>query len=500
MGDRVIAFIEKRCFLSVGNEVQPLILAPWQRKEVLTIYNNPHGCRRHILSVSRKNSKTTLCAALMLNHLCGPSARRDAQLFSSALSRDQASLIFHAAARMIRLNPVLGRIVKVRETQKELFCEEFNTRYRALSADAGRNQGLDPSLAIHDELGQCVGSQNDLFEALELASSARPNPLSIIISTQAASGADLLSVLIDDAMAGHDPRTTCSLYTAGPELDPFSDEAIRAANPSFDYFQNQDELRAIADAARRMPSREADYRRYTLNQRITVATPFVSPSLWESCRGQVAPLRELPVIYAGLDLSSVSDLSAFVMVGEKGGKFHSHCIFWLPQDGLVEKSHTDHSPYGAWRAQGHLQTTPGRSIDYDFVAHALRDLFRQHNIQKIAYDPWNWEFFRPSLLRAGFTAPMIDERFVPFPQTTKSMSPAMANLERLLLDSRLVHDNPILTSCVAHTVVRTDAAGNRAPNKRKNTHRIDGCVALIMSLAMTPTRQPFVFDPAAMIG
>jgi phage terminase large subunit-like protein len=501
MGDRVISFIEKRCHVSVGNEVQPLILAPWQRQEVLSIYDNPAGCRRHILSVARRNAKTTLCACLTLNHLCGPSARRDAELYSSALSRDQAALIFHAAARMVRLNPALSRIVKVRETAKELYCEEFNTKYRALSADAGRNQGLGPTLHISDELGQVTGPQHDLFEALELGSSAQRNPLSIIISTQAASDQDLLSVLLDDAAAGHDPQTTCSLYVAGPELDPFSEAAIRTANPSFDHFQNRDELRAIADAARRMPSREADYRRYTLNQRITVATPFVSPTLWGSCGSLVAPLSELPVIYAGLDLSSVSDLSAFVMVGKRGEKFHVHCRFWLPEDKLVEKSHTDHAPYGAWRRQGHLHTTPGRSIDYDFVAHALRDLFHQHNIQKVAFDPWNWEFFRPSLLRAGFTGSMIDERFMAFPQTTKSMSPAMANLERLLLDGRLVHSNqPVLTSCVAHTVTRTDAAGNRAPDKRKSTHRIDGCVALIMSLAMTPTQQPFVFDAAAMIG
>jgi phage terminase large subunit-like protein len=500
LGARVISFVEKRCFISIGDEAQPLILAPWQRQEVSQIYDNPAGTRRHILSVARKNQKTTLCACLTLAHLCGPAARRDAELYSSALSRDQAALIFHAAARMVRLNPVLGRIVKVRETAKELYCEEFNTKYRALSADAGRNQGLDPAFVVHDELGQHAGPHSDLYEALELGVAAQRNPLSIIISTQAASDADLLSVLIDDATAGHDPHTTCSLYTANSEIDPFSEQAIRAANPSFDYFQNKDELRAMAAQAQRMPSREADYRRYALNQRITVATPFVSPTLWDSCRGSVAPLNELPVVYAGLDLSSVSDLSAFVMVGKQGEKFHVHCHFWLPEETLVEKSHSDHAPYGAWRAQGHLHTTPGRSIDYDFVAHVLRDLFRQHNIQRVAYDPWNWEFFKPSLLRAGFTGSLIDERFAAFPQTTKSMSPAMANLERLLLDGRLVHGaNPILTSCVAHTIIRTDAAGNRAPDKRKATHRIDGCVALIMGLAQSPT-QPFVFDAAAMIG
>jgi len=114
--------------------------------------------------------------------------------------------------------------------------------------------------------------------------------------------------------------------------------------------------------------------------------------------------------------------------------------------------------------------------------------------------PAPWDFFKPSLLRAGFTESTIAERFQEFAQTTKMMSPAMANLERLLLDGRLVHDNPILSMCVNATTIRMDAAGNRAPDKRKSTHHIDGTVALIMALAMAPSAQMRVFDVASLIG
>jgi phage terminase large subunit-like protein len=105
----------------------------------------------------------------------------------------------------------------------------------------------------------------------------------------------------------------------------------------------------------------------------------------------------------------------------------------------------------------------------------------------VAYDPWHFDFFEPSLLRAGFTESTIAERFQEFAQTTKMMSPAMANLERLLLDGRLLHDSPVLSMCVANTTIRMDAAGNRAPDKRRSTHRIDGTVALILALAMQRT-------------
>jgi hypothetical protein len=166
--------------------------------------------------------------------------RPNSQLYSAAQSRDQAGLIFMLALKMIRMNPDLGAAVRVRESAKELICPELGISYKALSAEASTAFGLSSSLIIHDELGQVRGPRSSLWEALETATAAQREPLSIIISTQAPSDGDLLSLLIDDAQAGHDPRITLSLYTAPKGLDPFSEEAIRAANPAFDTFHESD--------------------------------------------------------------------------------------------------------------------------------------------------------------------------------------------------------------------------------------------------------------------
>ena len=500
-GREVIAFIEKFLRIPDGPYAgQPLILAPWQKQEIHRIYDHP--VRRAIISTPKKNGKTGLCAALLLNHLVGPSARnhRNARLFSSAMSRDQAALTFDAARKMILWNSDLRQAVAIKESAKVLRNNELEIEYKALSSEAHTAQGLNPVFHIADELGEVVGPTSRLFEALELATAAQRDVLTVVISTQAASDGDLLSTLIDDGIAGHDPGTIVRLYSAPKDLDPFAESTIRLANPSYDMLMNRDELLAMAAAARRLPAREASYRRYCLNQRIEIATPFVSQSAWEACRGPVAPLNELPLLFGGLDLSSVNDLTALVLVGYRGDKWHTHCRFWLPTEGLSEKSRVDHTPFDVWARQGHLHTTPGRTIDLDFVAHELHKLFRSHNIRRIAYDPWNWDFFKPSLLRAGFTESVIAERFGAFPQTIKSMSPAMGHFERLLLDGRLVYDNPVLSMCISHTTIRMDAAGNRAPDKRKATHRIDGTVALIMGLAMAPAAQVRPFDVAALIG
>jgi phage terminase large subunit-like protein len=264
----VIEFIETTCYVPEGARVgQKLKLFDWQKDELRKIYDNPAGTRRAIISMGRKNAKSTLCACLLLNHLCGPSARGkpNSQLYSAAQSRDQAGIIFSLACKMIRLNPDLRSAVQIQETAKSLSCGELDTRYRALSAETSTAFGLSPTFTIFDELGQCRGPRSSLYEALESATGAQESPLTVIISTQAPTDTDFLSMLIDDALAGHDPCTVVSLHTAPPELDPFDEATIKLANPAFDGFMNRREVLAMAEAARRMPAREAEFSNLFLN-------------------------------------------------------------------------------------------------------------------------------------------------------------------------------------------------------------------------------------------
>jgi phage terminase large subunit-like protein len=290
IGADVIEFIETVCFVPEGKLVgQKLKLQGWQKDFIHLIYDNPHGTRRAILSVGRKNAKTTLAACLLLAHLCGPPAqsRPNSQLFSAAQSREQAAIIFALASKMVRLNQDLMRIINIHESGKALSCPELGTRYRALSADASTAYGLSPSFIVHDELGQVRGPRSPLYEALETATGSSENPLSIIISTQAPTDADLFSVLIDDALAGHDPHTMCKVYTAPADLNAFEEVTIRLANPAFGTFLNAREVLSMAAAAQRMPAREAEYRNLILNQRVEPSNAFISKEAWMACSDPV---------------------------------------------------------------------------------------------------------------------------------------------------------------------------------------------------------------------
>jgi phage terminase large subunit-like protein len=501
-GERNIRWIETYCRVPEGPGIGKAIkLAPWQQVELLAIYDNPAGTRRAIISWGRKNGKTTLAAILVLLHLCGPEKRYNSQLYSAAQSRDQAALIFNTAAKIVRMSADLRTVVMIRDTAKQLYCPDLGTLYRALSADAATAYGLSPSFIVHDELGQVRGPRYELYEALETATGAQDDPLSLIISTQAPTESDLLSILIDDALAGHDPRVVCRLHTAPMDADPFAVETIRLANPALGSFLNPAEVMAMAEDARRMPAREPQYRNLILNQRVEASSPFMSPLEWKACGEPPMDLAGRDV-YCGLDLSETADLTALVVIGvdSSNGCWSVRPTFWLPGESLADRAQKDRVPYDTWHAQGFLQTTPGASVDYDFVARHLFELTHRHRIVKIGFDRWNFRHLRPWLLQAGFGEHEIKELFVEVGMGYQTMSPAMRDLQSLILDRKLRHGNhPVLSMCAANSIVESDAAGNRKLSKKRASGRIDGMVALLVALATAPLNRP-AFDAAAMIG
>jgi phage terminase large subunit-like protein len=491
--ERNIEWCEQYLFLPEGKHVgEPLKMAEFMREDFRAIYGNKHGTRRALISRGRKNAKSVECAAIVLLHLCGPEYRPNASIYSCAQSRDQAAIIFDRASKMVKLSPILRRVVKIRESAKELHCPGVGTMYKALSAETSTAFGLSPVLTIHDELGQVKGPRFPLYEAMETSTAAQDEPLTVVISTQAPSDSDLLSMLIDDALTGADPRTVIRLDTAPMDDDPFDEETIEKANPALHIFMNRTEVLAMAEDARRLPAREAEFRNLILNQRVEASNPFVTPSVWKACGAPVLPFASSTPLYGGLDLSSVADLTALVLIGQPDAKkWHVKPTFWLPSEGLIEKSRADRVPYDVWAKQGFLETTEGSSIKYEYVAKLLRDLFTQYNIRKLAFDRWNMAHLKPWLEKAGFSITMIEDRFVEFGQGTQSMSPALRSLEELLRDKQICHGNhPVLTMCAACAVVDGKDDANRKLSKNKSSGRIDGLVALAMAVGVAQQMRP----------
>ena len=480
--DRIAAFVEKYLIVPEGGLVgRPIVLRDWQREIIAGIYDAPN-IRRTIISLPRKTGKSALTAMLVLAHLIGPEARRNAQIYSAAQSRDQAAIVFGLAAKMVRMSPVLNDLVKVTDSSKQLFCPSTGVRYRALSADATTAYGLSPALVIHDELGQVRGPRSELYDALETAMSAQVAPLSVVISTQAPSDADLLSLLIDDAQKPGAERTRLFLFATDMQDDPWDEETWHKANPALGDFCSLDEMRELAAAAKRLPVLEASFRNLNLNQRVAAEGHFISPEVW--ALNGVAPdlevLQNSPV-YVGVDLSATQDLTAIVAIArDHAGVWHVKCWFFLPGDGIEERARRDRVPYDLWAQQGLIIPISGsRSIDEDFVAKLMAPVLSRLDVKAVAYDRWQFESLKKAFRRVGYEPPFLED----FGQGYKTMTPALKALETTLLAGQMRHgNNPVLTMCASNCRVVSDDAGNRKLTKRLVTGRIDGLVALAMAI------------------
>lgn len=476
-GDKVIAFIEAYCRVPEGAHVgKPIKLASFQKKFIKAVYDNKAGTRRAYLSIARKNGKTALIAGILLAHIAGPEAKLNSQIVSGAQSRDQAALVFNLAAKMVQLSPELSARVRIVPSGKRLIGLKRNVEYRALAADGTTAHGLSPILAILDEVGQVRGPQNDFVDAITTAQGAHDAPLLVAISTQAANDADLFSVWLDDAEKSSDPRIVSHVYAAAKDADLMDRKQWKASNPALGVFRNLDDLAEQAKQAARMPSAENTFRNLCLNQRVATVSPFISPDAWKECGGMVLDYGSAPV-WCGLDLSARTDLTALVIVGKIAGVWHVTPHFWTPEQGITDRAKRDRVPYDLWARQGYLHTTPGATVDYEFVAHDIGAILGSLDVQSIAYDRWRIALLQKELDEHGIALPLVE-----FGQGFKDMSPAVDMLESELLNGRIAHGmHPVLTMCAANAVIEKDAAGNRKLNKHKATGRIDGIVALAMA-------------------
>jgi phage terminase large subunit-like protein len=502
-GEKVIAFIEKYCMTPEGKHIGlPMVLRPFQKRWILAVYDNPARTHTGVLSIARKNGKTALIAAILLAHLVGPEAVLNSQIVSGAMSKEQAAVVFELAVKMVELSPALVPLVKIFPSGKKLLGLHRNVLYRALAAEGKTAHGLSPILAIIDEMGQVVGPTDKFIAAIETAQGAYDNPLMLIISTQAPTDNDMLSQIIDAQEAANDPRVVCHVYSApiyvkdaitGEDTEeevPLDDPAgMAAANPALGDFRSLEDVQRQCKKAMAIPSFEPEYRNLILNQRVEAVAPFVPRSIWMA-NGAVPEQRARRRVYGGLDLSSVSDLTAAVLVDEDDGAVFPY--FWLPEEGLSEKSKKDKVPYDVWAKDGKLQTTPGKAIQYRHVAQYLRRIFNEFEVILFGFDRYLMAFLKewlrkedPNTGKPLFTEEELD-RFVDFGQGTASMTPALRDLEVKLLNAQLKHGNhPVLNMCAANAKVVGDS-GARKFDKRRARGRIDGLVALAIAVGVMP--------------
>lgn len=466
----------------------PFDLLPWQDQIVRDIFGTvkDNGYRQYntaYVEIPKKNGKSELAAALALLMTCGD-GEWGAEVYGCASDRQQASIVFDVAVEMVEQSPALKKRFKPVMSMKRLVYKPTNSFYQVLSAEAYTKHGLNVHAVVFDELH--AQPNRDLFDVMTKGSGdARLQPLFFLITT---AGTDRNSICYEvhqkavDLLDGRkiDPTFYPAIYGIDDDDDWTDEKNWYKANPSLGHTIDIEKVRNAYLSAKENPAEENIFRQLRLNQWVKQSTRWMQMEKWDACDEPVdLDLLRGRECYGGLDLSSTTDITAFVLVfppKTDDEKFIVLPYFWIPDENMKVRVRRDHVPYDIWEKQGYIKTTEGNVVHYGFIEKFIEELGLKYNIKEIAFDRWGAVQMVQNLEGMGFSV-------VPFGQGYKDMSPASKELMKITLERRIVHGgNPVLRWMMDNIFVKTDPAGNIKPDKEKSTERIDGAVAMIMAL------------------
>lgn len=481
---KVIQFVA-RLYAGIG-----LSLPKFQRRLIAKLYGNLGGSgfrryRRVYYSTARKNAKSTLAAALCLYHLFAD-GEPNPRIFLCATVLEQTAETFEILARMIAGQPKLDRECRVIDSQnrKQVIRYKAGKKHGYVLAltSRGSKEGKNPSVVIFDELCDWTEVHRPLWRSMTMGSFARKQPLFLITTTAGEDHSTICKEQYDYAKKVESGQVEDAQYLpyiieANPAHWHEHAEQVRANPLVVEGFIPEEAIAAESAQSAASPMELAKFKNKRLNLWIGSINGFLDIEKW---RNQAKRFVETDLgklrAYGGLDLARRDDFNALVLTFEIGNDVAVLPFFWVPEVGLDQRAKRDGKPYRKWVERGLLYLSPGETVDYHLILDKLKELKQQFNIQEIGVDEWSAEYLVQDIERCGFIVS-------PHRQGFKSMNLPMKELQDLVLNDRLLHNgNEILDWMAGNLTAKEDDASNVKPTKRNRAEKIDGIVALIMSL------------------
>lgn len=485
---RAINFIEKLKHTKGEWAGQRFRLEPWQQFVLWNIFGwkNADGTRRFryaYIEIARKNGKTALSAGVGLYMLFADGESRP-EVYSAATVKDQAKICFSDAVAIVKATDLKNYLTPYRNS---IVYESKGGTFKPLSSDYGTHDGLNPSCGIIDEFH--AHKDSGMFDVIKSAFGARRQPLMFIITTAGfnKSGAcyayreNVIKVLRgvneDDSLFG-------IIYTLDDKSEWDDPKMWIKSNPNLGVSLSADYLADQVKDAKNRPEAVRNVMTKNVNLWVDAERTWILDDAWQKCAGTTDP-ADLKgcACWGGLDLSNVSDITAYVLLFHENDRFQLLPHFWIPEEKMLEKIRKENINYDRWVADGYVTVTPGNVIDYDFVKADILRIVADYDLRTSAYDRWNSSQTIIDLQNEGMACN-------PFGQGYGSMSAPTKEFEKLVLTEKVEHfGNPVLRWMLSSTVVKSDPAGNIKPDKEKSTQKIDGIVAAIMALGEWMTAQ-----------
>ncbi|ALJ98216.1 terminase large subunit [Brucella phage BiPBO1] len=489
--DRVCRFVELCPHIKgpAASRGDLMILEPWQVFVLSTAFgwvdaDGNRRFRRVYVEVPRGNGKSSFSSPVGL-YMLALDGEAGAEVYSAATTRDQARIVFRDAQAMARKMPGYRNRFGVDVTAQAIVQLKSSSAFKALSAEGHTLDGLNIHLAIVDELH--AHKNRDVYDVLETGLGKRPQSMLWMITTAGSNKHGIcyeVRKFVLDVLAGHVSGEAAEavfgiIYTIDEGDDPFSEETLRKANPNWGVSVDPKIVMQTAGKARQVATARANYLTKHLNVWVDANSALFDTEWWRKCEDRTLDEADFTddECVIGLDLASKIDIAARVNTYRRliDGKAHYYVFprFYLPRVAIDEDRHP---MYRGWEMQGDIVATTGETIDFSIIEDDIRAEAPSLNLQAVATDPWQAQQMIQNLKRDGMPA---EE----YRQTVATMSEATKTLDALMREGRIHHTgNAVMNWMIGNVVGHYDAKENVYPRKEMPQNKIDGAVALIMSL------------------
>lgn len=490
-GARVCSFVELCPHIKGPLATKGLLLTlePWQVFILMTVFgwvddDGNRRFRRVYIEVPRGNGKSAFAAPIGL-YMLALDGEQGAEVYSAATTRDQARIVFRAAQAMAKKMPGFRKRFGVDVPAQAVTQLSTNSTFQALSADGHTLDGLNIHIAIVDELH--AHKTREVYDVLESGFGKRLQSMLWMITTAGANKHGIcyevrdyvLKVLAKDANDDAAESTFGIVYTIDEGDDPFEESSLRKANPNWGISVDPKAVLQTASKAKQVATARPGYLTKHLDIWVDANEALFDTEQWRKCEDQT--LDELDFagdeMVSALDLASKIDIAARVNVYRRwiDGKAHFYFFpkFWLPLAAIEEDRHPF---YRGWEMAGHIEGTPGETIDFDTIKDDIVDGSLGRNIQAVCADPWQATYLLQKVAAEGLPA---EE----YRMTVQNLSEATKTFDAIMREGRAHHPgNAVLNWMVGNVVGHYDAKENVFPRKERSANKIDGAVAAIMGL------------------
>lgn len=485
---RAISFIERLKHTKGQWAGLRFKLEPWQQFIIWNIFGwkMADGTRRFryaYVEIARKNGKTALSAGIGLYMLFADGESRP-EVYSAATVKDQARICFSDAVEIVKATDLKNYLTPYRNS---IVYELKGGMMKPLSSDYGTHDGLNPSCGIIDEFH--AHKDSGMFDVIKSAFGARKQPLMFIITTAGFNKAGACYAYRDNVIKilrgiNEDDTLFGIIYTMDSNEEWDNPQMWIKSNPNLGVSLFPNYLEDQVNDAKNRPEAVRNVMTKNVNLWVDAEKTWILDDAWMKCVGttEIEDLRGCEC-WGGLDLSNVSDITAFVLIFHENDKFQLLPFFWIPEEKMLEKIRKENINYDLWVKAGFVKVTSGNVLDYEFVKADILQIVEIYDLQSSAYDRWNSSQTIIDLQNEGMECN-------PFGQGYGSMSAPSKEFEKLVLSEKIEHfGNPVLRWMLSSTLIKTDPAGNIKPDKEKSVQKIDGIVASIMALGEWMTAQ-----------